>query len=225
MGRRVLGGSERQPDRFTNARALSRRKYHHAKHDQPVKRTSLQDRIRIALRQVIVDEWSLFTCWTSRRPVSERTICAHLAWYLRPQLPREWDVDCEYNRNGPAAVKSDAAGNQHPADLIVHHRGFEGEGHNLLLVELKITSASANSGGSADVVRDLVRDLQYQDGVYLHLHASNVGGVTALDPHWAWFPDASAEVIMSPVYTPQTLDTILCEARRTLSRRTGLTAR
>jgi len=184
-----------------------------------VNRTSLQQRIRIALRQVIVDEWSLFTSWTSGRPVSERTICTHLGWYLRPQLPREWDVDCEYNRNGLAAVKADAAGHQHPADLIVHHRGLPGRGHNLLLVELKVTAASENRGGSLQTTRDLVRDLQYQDGVYLHLNAARPRGTTTLDPKWAWFPRNRPEVALAPVYSPGTLDAILREARRTLDAR------
>lgn len=222
---RPLGESPTRRPGLHECPRVEQATYHRTEHDQPVKRTALQDRIRIALRQVVVDEWSLFTSWTSGRPVSERTICAHLAWYLRPQLPREWDVDCEYNRSGLAAVKTDAAGNQHPADLVVHHRGLEGRGHNLLLVELKITSASANSGGSAETVRDLVRDLQYEEGVYLHLNASNVRGATALDPQWAWFPDTSAEIAMSPVYKPRTLETILCEARQTLSRRSGVHAR
>lgn len=177
-------------------------------------RSSLKDRIRIALRQVIVDEWSLFAAWVSGRPVSERTICAHLAWYLRPQLPREWDVDCEYNRSGPAAVKTDGAGNQHPADLIVHHRGLEGKGHNLLFAELKVTGASTSGGGSPDTVRDLVQHLQYQDGVYLHLNARQVRGVTELDPRWAWFPCDESEVTLTQVYEPLTLRLMLDEARR-----------
>lgn len=187
--------------------------------DQPVQRSALQDRIRIALRQVIVDEWSLFTSWTSGRPVSERTICAHLAWYLRPQVPREWDVDCEYNRSGLAAVKADAGGNQHPADLVVHHRGLEGEGHNLLLMELKVTSASTNNGGSPETVRDLVKHLRYQDGVYLHLNARKVGGTTTLDPQWTWFSSTSAETTTSAVYKSQTLAVILREAQRALESR------
>jgi hypothetical protein len=65
----------------------------------------------------------------------ERTICAHLACYLKPSFP-EWDVDIEYNRHGldPKKIGVGEEAELVYPDLIIHRRGKE---ENLLVVELK----------------------------------------------------------------------------------------
>lgn len=178
-----------------------------------MKRSTIESRLRIALRQLVVDEWSLFSAWVSGRPVSERTICAHLGWHLRPLLSRSWDVDCEYNREGLHAFKRGTDGTQRPADLIVHRRTGDGlDGHNLLMLELKVTDLSAGTGGSPDSVEDLVSRYHYQHGVYLHLGISLIDGEPAIHPRWRWFGNQASHGL-DDVFRAETLAKVVAEAR------------
>ena len=58
--------------------------------------------LRVATHDLLVNEATLFTSWHQGRPVSEWTICAHLAWNLRRHVESFWDIDVEYNRMGEA---------------------------------------------------------------------------------------------------------------------------
>lgn len=66
---------------------------------------------------------------------NERTVCAHLAGYLKPSFP-EWAVDVEYNRHGldPKKIGVGEDAELVYPDLIIHRRGIE---ENLLVVEVK----------------------------------------------------------------------------------------
>ena len=72
---------------------------------------------------------------------SERAIANRLGRYLENNFP-EWDVDCEYNRNGDAvkrliyAVEPNGNASERDVipDIIVHHRGTD---ENLIAFELK----------------------------------------------------------------------------------------
>lgn len=79
---------------------------------------------------------------------NERSITHKLAEYLQMEFP-EWNVDCEYNRNGPDVKRLDSfkrsiesddtnAVSVYP-DIIVHHRGT---GENLVVIEAKKSSYS-----------------------------------------------------------------------------------
>lgn len=66
----------------------------------------------------------------------ERTISAHLSSFLRPLFPK-WNVDAEYNREGPGIdTKRDFGGNAIFPDIIIHTRGRR-EGPNLVAIEMK----------------------------------------------------------------------------------------
>jgi hypothetical protein len=74
---------------------------------------------------------------------NERAITHRFAMYLQDELP-EWQVDCEYNRDGhnPKRVNlphlypadDDTEGTTVFPDVIVHHRGRE---DNYLVIEFK----------------------------------------------------------------------------------------
>lgn len=79
---------------------------------------------------------------------NERSITHKFAEYLQ-QLFQDWNVDCEYNRNGFEAKKLETfkkvvdsddtnAVSVYP-DIIIHHRGTK---DNLLIIEAKKTSFS-----------------------------------------------------------------------------------
>jgi len=113
--------------------------------------------------------------------VNERSITHRLATHLRERFPEDWDVDCEYNRNGaerkrlpidPVQVSSDdTTGKTVYPDIIVHHRGQTGRDANLLVVEAK----KAWAGGSFDDDRNKLvafgcsEDFLYQFGAFLVL--------------------------------------------------------
>lgn len=85
---------------------------------------------------------------------SERALTHKLAAYVQSAFP-EWDVDCEYNRDGaqpkrisPGAAASRDKRGKRPVlvlpDIIVHRRGKAGP--NLLVIEAKkATSRSVHT--------------------------------------------------------------------------------
>jgi len=85
------------------------------------------------------------------KDVNERSISHRLAMYLQGEFAN-WDVDCEYNRDGCDAkrlnISRDKVGQpclddtDAPTvfpDIIVHHRSTN---DNLLVIEIKKTTAS-----------------------------------------------------------------------------------
>ncbi len=59
---------------------------------------------------------------------------------LRKLVPSEWDVDIDYRRHA-ANPKRTPNGKLVEVDLLIHHRGKDGESHNLLVAEFKIEHA------------------------------------------------------------------------------------
>ena len=119
--------------------------------------------LQSALQRLVDEDADLFTV-----DINERSITHRLAVHLTPLFP-EWDVDCEYNRNGHEPKRLDFgvqtvetgdvdAKTVYP-DVIVHRRGTD---HNLLVVEAKKAN---NAGGTDRDIRKLeafVRELGYQ---------------------------------------------------------------
>jgi hypothetical protein len=76
--------------------------------------------------------------------VHERSTAHRLALHLEPYF-NGWNVDCEYDRYGRVqkllegirACDERRRTDRILPDIIVHHRGQNGPGHNLLVVELK----------------------------------------------------------------------------------------
>ena len=77
--------------------------------------------------------------------VHERSIAHRLAVHMEPYFHKEWDVDCEYDRE--EMIKKELMGIKKCLesrstdfilpDIIVHHRREEGRSHNLLVIEIK----------------------------------------------------------------------------------------
>jgi hypothetical protein len=76
--------------------------------------------------------------------VHERSTAHRLALHLEPCF-NGWNIDCEYDRYGRVqkllegirACDERRRTDRILPDIIVHHRGQNGSGHNLLVVELK----------------------------------------------------------------------------------------
>ena len=85
---------------------------------------------------------------------NERSITHKLAEYLQLEFP-EWNVDCEYNRNGIDTKKldslkrrikwNDTNGVSVYPDIIIHHRGTK---NNLVVIEAK---KSSYTGKNSDI--------------------------------------------------------------------------
>ncbi len=178
-------------------------------------RSTVETRLRIAIRNLIVDEYSLFVPWAgSARPASEVAACSQLARHLAPQFSRTWDVDCEYNREGINEVKRVNQAWRRP-DLIVHRRTGCGQGgHNLLMIELKIINANERSGGTEESLSSLVEKHNYEHGVFLHLNSQPNNGNAIVNPQWKWF-GTDSDPDFKPVFErPSAINVILDEARR-----------
>ncbi|MBF4696052.1 hypothetical protein [Fusibacter ferrireducens] len=101
----------------------------------------IKRRINIAIEMLRVNDNYLL-----KNDVNERSITHKLAMYLEQTLGKEYDVDCEYNRNvdDPSNRKTidlllESDGNSRTQsvypDIIVHKRGQTDS--NLLIIEVK----------------------------------------------------------------------------------------
>ena len=132
-------------------------------------RQEVETRITTALNNLLSrDRYLLET------GLSERCLAHRLAIYLEDVFD-DWDVDCEYNRNGnwPKGVSGVHLTNECIdtlkktdrvlPDIIVHKRGSDGP--NLLAVEMKI---AGRSGRECDIqkIRGYISQLHYDYGLY-----------------------------------------------------------
>ncbi len=117
----------------------------------------------------------------------ERAITHRLGMYLQGQF-HQWDVDCEYNRDGhePKRVGLDegsfAGESSVYPDIIIHRRGREGP--NLLVIEAKTYHNRAKESVQRDrqKLEAYKRDLHYDHAVFLEVWT----GTPRPDPAMQW---------------------------------------
>lgn len=98
------------------------------------------------------------------RNVNERTITGHFAAHLRRRFI-DWDVDCEYNRDGHVVKKAD--GVIVVPDIIVHRRGTA---DNLLVVEVKKSNSRVSDAVDLQKLAAFREShLRYRQGLFLKL--------------------------------------------------------
>lgn len=134
----------------------------------------LKTRVMRAIDMLYARDSDLFS-----RDAAEWTIAHRLAVYLEQELPG-WNVDCEYNRQGPGTnpKTNENEGKTRP-DIVIHRRGQTELQHNLLVVELKKVESATDLGKVREYTRASAgtRTFQYQYG----LTVSVSGG---LKLHW-----------------------------------------
>ncbi|MDR1442043.1 MAG: hypothetical protein LBJ02_06620 [Bifidobacteriaceae bacterium] len=162
-------------------------------------------RLRTALITLILDEYSLLETVHLPLPASERVIANQLAWRLRTEYERSWDVDVEYNRVGHGStVKAGRASQPDPAtrpvDISIHHRGLSGRNDNLMVVELK-THGVEDLDAEVARLRKTQQHYDYQHAVLLDLgitrNKETEGPPVLLRPSWLWLPGTRS---LSPVF-------------------------
>lgn len=119
------------------------------------------ERVHVALARILREDAPLL-----RADANERSVSHRLALYLEEQFP-DWNVDCEYNRDGhdpkrlhltPQQVSSDdTRGTTVYPDIIVHKRG---KPDNLLVIEIK-KSNGGNEERDYQKLRAFRRELNY----------------------------------------------------------------
>lgn len=104
---------------------------------------------------------------------NERSISHCLARYLKLRFP-DWDVDCEYNRDGhvpkrlllaqPAVDAADTDGARVFPDIIVHHRT---RADNLLVIELKKSTSKVSDEADHAKLRAFRGELGYRHALFI----------------------------------------------------------
>lgn len=127
----------------------------------------VMQKLKIAINELIDKDSFLF-----HADANERSITHKLAEYIQLQF-QNWNVDCEYNRNGHGDTKTldlpishltseDAEARTVFPDIIVHQRGTN---DNLLVIEVK---KSNNRLGTSEDIKKLMAfksQLNYQNAV------------------------------------------------------------
>lgn len=120
-----------------------------------------------------------------RTDASERSMTHRLALHLTPLFP-DYDVDCEYNRDGfdvkrlalhERAVQDDdtEAVTVFP-DIVVHRRGHNDA--NLLVIEVKKASSTVNADYDMLKLEAFKHELKYRHAVHLTLGLDGNGAPT-----------------------------------------------
>ena len=119
------------------------------------------------------------------RDVSERAITHKLGEYLQPLFP-EWNVDCEYNRNGDRAKQISAMKKNGVSelqkiypDVIVHERGTNDR--NLLAIEAKkqrgtnanMLNVENEKNDTKKLVAYSTQDFGYKIGVFVTFYTGS----------------------------------------------------
>lgn len=122
----------------------------------------------------------------------ERTIAQRLALHMEPHFRDEWNVDCEYDRDGQlkkllegikgcdGQKKTDAI----LPDIIVHHREQAGRSHNLLVIELKKDAEEDPCDRrKLELLTEPHGHYQYQLGLYINVDGGKFACTWYKDGH------------------------------------------
>jgi len=120
---------------------------------------------------------------------NERSITHRLGIYLQENFPN-WDVDCEYNRNGHEAkylidkivgiAPNDTHGKTVFPDIIVHKRKTQ---RNKLIIEVKKTNNRQPNCIDLEKLKGLAKRLNYESALFLRLKAG-ADGIGVAEFYW-----------------------------------------
>ena len=126
--------------------------------------------VRVALEKFLERDSYLL-----QMDVNERSITARIAMYLQEALP-EWDVDCEFNRDGidPKKLRhfhldpdpEDTEAKTVYPDIVAHKRGTK---ENFLVIEFKKTSSTVDRDIDRIKLEGYSRQLGYANALYVEL--------------------------------------------------------
>lgn len=131
----------------------------------------LQQKVKSAIKHLFDHDGDLFVLDANECSVSHK-----LASYLQEEFRDEWNVDCEYNRDGHKSkylnsLKSSGASIVYP-DIIVHHRNTK---DNVLVIEIKKTDNPLGKDFDLEKLQAFKSDLDYKHTLYLQLRTGSDG--------------------------------------------------
>ncbi|MGH7973827.1 MAG: hypothetical protein ACREIC_34350 [Limisphaerales bacterium] len=125
--------------------------------------------------------------------VHERSTAHRLAVHMEPHFCDTWNVDCEYDRDvqlrkilGGVAECDGRTTDAIVPDIIVHHRGFSGRTHNLLVIELKKNAAEdACYRKKLELLTRPDGHYGYQLGLYINIDDGRCACTWYKDGEWS----------------------------------------
>jgi hypothetical protein len=148
----------------------------------------VQDAVRKSIEALFYNDGILLAI-----NASEQSICHRLARHIENSFA-QWDVDCEYNRDGhdyPKLVNDlrslifDLDDSVFP-DIVVHKRTLPGGQNNLLVVEVKKTTNGTNDHIDKEKLRIFTFDFHRRQMNYHYQF-----GLTLRFKAWKLMPSAS----------------------------------
>jgi len=127
---------------------------------------------------------------------SERSIAHKFAEHLQREF-KEWNVDCEYNKDSHDLTELDSKrlnswntdckgmeekkkGTTVYPDIIIHHRLTQ---ENLVVIEIKKTSNRDDGSCDRKKLCAFIRELKYHYGLFINFKVGNSIGIQELE----WF--------------------------------------
>jgi hypothetical protein len=133
--------------------------------------SALAEKIVAAVSKILQQDAHLF-----RANVNERTIAHRLAIYVEEHFG-DWDVDCEYNRDGhdPKEIAYGSGddgehGSRVLPDITVHHRGSS---DNFLVIEIKKSNNQESDDRDFEKLAGYCQQLGYKHGLFLRFSVSS----------------------------------------------------
>jgi len=157
-------------------------------------REEIEEMLKKCLHLLLDNDKYLF-----EKDVNERSISHMLAFYLKSKEFKEWDVDCEYNRDRHETKKLDSIYNMLEEigkydlirntegitvfpDIIVHKRGTD---NNLLVIEIKkCTSSKVRDDFDIAKLKAFRADKDYRFAVFLKFKIGNTDEVGWEEMRW-----------------------------------------
>jgi len=128
-----------------------------------------------------------FDHYLLKNDLNERTISHKLACYLSDELPSDWDIDCEYNRNHDGVKRlnpnvecvtnNDTSGKTVFPDIIVHKRDTD---ENLLVIEIKKNANIEDERRDLNKIRSFIKELKYEYGLFIDFRTGDQAGIEKL---------------------------------------------
>jgi len=128
-----------------------------------------------------------FDHYLLKNDLNERTISHKLACYLSDELPPDWDIDCEYNRNHDDVKRlnpnvenvtnNDTSGKTVFPDIIVHKRDTD---ENLLVIEIKKNANIEGERRDLNKIKSFIKELKYEYGLFIDFRTGDQAGIEKL---------------------------------------------
>ena len=147
----------------------------------------IKDAIKTSLDEFFQNEQDLIDV-----DANERSISFKIASYIQKHVSSDWNVDCEYNRDGNDTKRleipitntgtDDTRGSTVYPDIIIHKRRKK---ENLLIIEIKKSSLDYEFD-KKKITSFLSSDkYYYKFGLMLIIHMDNK---SSKKYDWQWFP-------------------------------------